>query len=262
MWKLPVKLSYALKNEKLVHVSEVNGGTDCDCICPGCGGGLIAKKGQHNSHHFAHHIESKKCKYGIETSLHLAAKEILSNKKKMKIPEVILPFGLRYKYRRIHKGGYIKFENVKLEHKLESIIPDLLIEINGHELLVEIKVTHGIDKKKLDKIKSLNVSTIEIDLSNYNREFDNNELSNILINDITLKRWVYNKKAERERERLMNNSFKIRVCSSRGRKFIVSCPIYTSEISFDEGCKQCSYLINYDKEDSSVLCGAKSGITN
>ena len=39
---------YALHNDKLVHISSVPGGLDCECICPACSGKLIAKKGLEN----------------------------------------------------------------------------------------------------------------------------------------------------------------------------------------------------------------------
>lgn len=38
-------LLYGIRNNKLVHISEVEKGIKCDCTCPACKGRLIAKKG-------------------------------------------------------------------------------------------------------------------------------------------------------------------------------------------------------------------------
>lgn len=76
-----LNLIYALKDGLTTHISEVERGLKCGCTCPACGEKLIAKKGQYVTHHFAHQA-SKDCEYGYESSLHFAAKEILSQSKK------------------------------------------------------------------------------------------------------------------------------------------------------------------------------------
>ena len=71
------QLVYALREGKLVSVDDVESGLKCGCQCPSCEAPLIARKGKHNQHSFAH-ASGHGCEYGLETSLHLAAKEILS----------------------------------------------------------------------------------------------------------------------------------------------------------------------------------------
>ena len=48
------KFFYAIKGEKSVHISEVERGLACGCICDECKDRLIAKKGTVKAHHFAH----------------------------------------------------------------------------------------------------------------------------------------------------------------------------------------------------------------
>ena len=43
------------KNGKLVDINDVPSGLECECTCPGCGGKLVAKKGEDTAHHFAHY---------------------------------------------------------------------------------------------------------------------------------------------------------------------------------------------------------------
>ena len=70
-------MTYALKDSILVHISEVESGLRCDCICPGCGEQLVAKKGEYVKHHFAHKSK-KECEYGYQTSVRLLAKDIIA----------------------------------------------------------------------------------------------------------------------------------------------------------------------------------------
>ena len=49
------KLPFGVKGGLLVRVSEVVSGLRCGCVCPGCGGVLVARKGEKVEHHFAHH---------------------------------------------------------------------------------------------------------------------------------------------------------------------------------------------------------------
>ena len=41
-----------------------------------------------------------------------------------------------------------KVDSVTVEKKFDSIVPDLLLNINGSRLLVEIYVTHKVDQTK------------------------------------------------------------------------------------------------------------------
>ena len=70
------QITYGLHSGDLVHITEVERGLACGCICPCCENQLIARKGPIVAHHFAHAGEN--CEGGAETALHLAAKEILS----------------------------------------------------------------------------------------------------------------------------------------------------------------------------------------
>ena len=85
------KLIYALKDGNIVSIDEVQSGKECGCVCPACGDELIARKGEKRMHHFAHR-SNEDCEYGYESSLHLAAKDILSRSEKMVIPPVYVEF--------------------------------------------------------------------------------------------------------------------------------------------------------------------------
>ena len=82
------KLTYAYNAKgELVFVDDVPNGNACGCFCPKCKEPLMARNGgKKNQHHFAHSPESN-CQGSYETTLHLLAKEIIKEEKKMVLPE-------------------------------------------------------------------------------------------------------------------------------------------------------------------------------
>ena len=71
-----LKVPFGIRNGRLVGTDKVERGLACGCICPECGASLEARKGNVVTHHFAHHAASN-CIYGLESALHLGAKQIL-----------------------------------------------------------------------------------------------------------------------------------------------------------------------------------------
>ena len=136
MSKKILNLIYAQKEESIVHISEVSSGLKCGCICPSCGEVLIAKKGSKMQHHFAH-SSGNSCEYGYETSLHLAAKEILSDAKRMVLPEVYLNFPDSYKKSElVCESEEIVIDKVLVEHRLDGIVPDVVIYLSPDGIFI------------------------------------------------------------------------------------------------------------------------------
>lgn len=56
-----VRLAYGmLSTGDIVHVSQVENGSECACVCPACGEALIAKQGEILSWHFSH-VSGEEC---------------------------------------------------------------------------------------------------------------------------------------------------------------------------------------------------------
>lgn len=190
------KLIYALKDGNIVSIDDVPSGKECGCVCPACGDELIARKGQKRMHHFAHR-SNEDCEYGYESSLHLAAKGILSRSKKMVIPPVYVEFPHSGKPKElISKEREISIDDVELEKRFDDIIPDIVVYFGDKYFFIEIYVTHPIDDEKLKKLKEKNISTIEIDLSK-KRDISVEELSDILLKSSDRKSWKYNAVSEK-----------------------------------------------------------------
>ena len=191
-----LNLIYALKENSIVSISDVESGLKCGCICPACGEQLVAKKGKKRTHHFAHY-SGKTCSYGYESSLHLAAKDILSKARKMTVPSVYVHFPDSYKKDvLISKAREIEIDSVELEKQFGSIIPDVVVHAGGKTFFIEVYVTHCIDEVKLEKLRESQISTIEIDLSKKTSTISVDELTKILLDDSDEKQWKYNRISE------------------------------------------------------------------
>jgi hypothetical protein len=214
-----LKLPYGLRDGQLLHISEVANGLGCACTCPGCGARLVARnQGQRKVAHFAHH-QAPECPYGLQTAIHLAAKEVFLKYHAFCLPGAAGHFDFTPDYwasfdfdasfyegcvpGTIHVADeydypklYVAVYDVLLERKTEDIIPDIILCTENGPLLVEIAVTHFIDDKKHEKLKRLGIPTIEIDLSKVARDLALPELEDLLIHQTAHKRWAYNAKLD------------------------------------------------------------------
>ena len=186
-------------NGKLKHVSEVPNGQACNCFCPKCGTSLVAKNNPANKkiHHFAHGHNSA-CEGALETIIHLLAKEILQESKRLFTPDFHGDFNPRNPDSLFREGELILFDEVRLEEKFhienEWFIPDAIGVVNGKQIFIEFARTHFIDETKKPKIQASNVACIEVDLSEVGQ--DKAEIENILHSNCIQKYWIANPKLE------------------------------------------------------------------
>lgn len=214
-----LKLPYGLRDGQLLHIAEVANGLACACTCPGCGARLIARnQGQRKVAHFAHH-QAPECPYGLQTAIHLAAKDVFLNYQAFRLPGVAGRFDFTADYwasfdfdasdyRGCVPGSidvaaeynfparYVAVHEVFLERKTEDIVPDIILCTENGPVLVEIAVTHFIDDRKQEKLKRLDIPTIEIDLSKVARDLALPQLEDLLIHQSVHKRWAHNSKLD------------------------------------------------------------------
>ena len=163
----PLRLCYGVREGKLLHISEVPRGLACGCACPACGDRLVARQGQLREHHFAH-AAGNDCRTAVETALHLAAKEILASRKEIVLPSVEIQFHFHHyrdsgdKSLTIAPEGRYQLNSVALERRLTNIVPDVIAHVEHRPLLIEVRVTHGIEEQKLARIQRLDMSTVEL----------------------------------------------------------------------------------------------------
>ena len=187
------------------HICEVENGLKCACACPVCDGALVARQGKIKEHHFAH-ASGEECRHAAETALHLAAKDMLAKRKEIVLPEVAV--NASYGFPRIVVAPQRRYAiaSAEVERKTGSIIPDVIVEVNGRQLLVEVTVTHGVDDAKLAKIRELGLSCLEIDLSDAPRDLGREELEKIVVDGSARKRWLHNVRANEARNRILSEA--------------------------------------------------------
>lgn len=196
--KNAVKIGYGLKQGKLVHVSDVSRGLACGCLCAGCHAQLVARKGAQRTHSFAHYFDSN-CDGGVETVLHLLVKEIFQELKQFYIPsykfylERITKFGTRVSREQlVANGGNIKIKEVLVETSLRGFIPDISITSSqDKKLLIEIAVTHQVDRNKMRRVRKYGSPAMEIRLDFNDRFLTKSELTQKLSLDLECKHWLF-----------------------------------------------------------------------
>lgn len=159
-----LRIPFATRAGKLVHVSEVDPGLREDCFCPGCGKPLVARKGAIKVHHFAHDGDHP-C--NGETILHLLAKQLLRER----IESALLaglPIPIRWKCRRCeneHRGDLLKrAKAVQLETGLEGKVPDLTLIGSSEDAcaVIEVVVTHSPEPEARKTYAARKIPIVEV----------------------------------------------------------------------------------------------------
>lgn len=265
-------LYYGKLNDKIVSINDVVKGLKCNCVCPSCGGQLIAKKGSKKIHHFAHQ-SLQTCEYGYETSLHLLAKDLILNSKKFYLPEVSLI--IDGKATTLENGKLINIEHVKCEVSLDNVKPDLIIESDGLKYFIEIYVTHKVDEIKLEKLKTKNIPTLEINLSKINTNISPKDLENIIFSETdNRKYWVFNPIIQQKQDEISEHYQELKRIKTEKYGLPINehleplqCPIGNNKAYFDHWgklvkghrcCFDCEHFLGYD--DDVVYCDQKNQI--
>jgi hypothetical protein len=185
------RLAYGLSPAgRLVHVRDAERGAACNCVCPACDRPLVARRAK--TWHFAHQPGAE-CPRAYETMLHRLAKEVLEENLALWTPAV-----------RVEGDGVVhqpfparsmSFESARLETWMGQIVPDIVVTYRGHELIVEIFVTHACDEAKITKLRDMGLAAVEIDLSKLPRDADRAQVAKAVTKSAP-RRWLYNPKLD------------------------------------------------------------------
>jgi predicted small metal-binding protein len=261
-------IKYAERNGFLVHVEDVPNGLQCGCICPACGQQLIAKnKGEIKDHHFAH-FGDLNCKYAYQSTLHLMAKEIFTEVESIKLPVISYELD-EFLSVTLNSKPIIEIERVILEKKLNSVIPDIILTSkNGSILLIEIKVTHGIDSIKQNKLEELNLDCIEVDLEDCLIS-TKEDLKEILMNDFSRWRWINVKDKGKTVQQIKEATETINLNNIGEDKITEYCPENKSTYGIKpqtcanvfKDCKKCPFNLGISIFEDKIQCAGRLKIT-
>lgn len=182
---MKAKFSYGsnINSGVIQHISEVPNGLKCECQCVECKGNLIAaNQGEKQIPHFRHQNITN-CKGGQESAIHEYAKQIVQEANSILL----------------EKGNYFDYQSSSIEEPFHDIQPDVIIRNSNNEIwIVEIAVTHFIDKIKNSKIHEKKINCIEIDLSKEPRDIEPNALKKIVLDDHLKRSIIYPTASKRQ----------------------------------------------------------------
>lgn len=191
-----LRVPFGMKDGILYEPNQVPNGKNCGCFCPGCNTCLIARQGA-NTPHFAH-APSEDCIHGLETIIHLAAKQLIERRMELSLPRVHLyiPHFNPVINRIFHEAQLVKLEQVFLEKSINDMRPDIVAIESGDEILIEIAVTHFVDETKRKKIRRRGSRAIEIDASTLRESLNFSSLETLLFGKPQKTTWLYHPEIE------------------------------------------------------------------
>ncbi len=150
---MTTQIPFGVRRSQILHISEVDRGLDCDCVCPDCGRPLVARKGFIREHHFAHAVDihNDSCGGGGETVLHRYAKRVIEEAGYLVVPSfsACLPPPNETEMVEI-PGETLRFDRVEIEDRL--VMGSRRIDVVGYHpkgpVLIEIVVTHRTQGRK------------------------------------------------------------------------------------------------------------------
>ncbi|AHM63188.1 hypothetical protein D770_24715 [Flammeovirgaceae bacterium 311] len=169
-----IYLAQDIITSRIKHITEVEKGLRCNCVCLKCGERLQGVKGEIRQWHFRHDIDTE-CNGAPETALHELAKQIIVDNNFIWLtPE------LSYSYSRAQK-----------EAKIHEVQPDALLFSDMESWAIEVAVTHFTEPKKKAVYLQHRVNAVEIDLSKVPRDIEPKELEKILIHNTSNKKVLF-----------------------------------------------------------------------
>lgn len=174
------KIPFGLKDGKLVHISQVDNGLNCGCVCPNCNAPLEANQG-HLRSYFSHAPGYSQCTGAEESTMHLMAKEVMSDSRCICLP----PGG--------PMDGIVNFDKVEVEIRDDesSFRPDCIGYCGNDSIWIEFKYTHSVSSAKQQYIVEKGIYCIEVDISKC--KLDYTEMESFITKQTAHRVWIREK---------------------------------------------------------------------
>lgn len=141
-------------------VEEVPRGLACSCVCLKCRNPVIARQGRIRAWSFAHAAFSE-CSGGTETLAHRFAKNVIKDAGGLYVASVEADG-----WGKLH-DKFVGLDDIRFEPRVAGYRADLVGSSRGHDLIIEVKVTHACSVEKIGAYRLAGVSVLEIDLARY-----------------------------------------------------------------------------------------------
>jgi hypothetical protein len=216
---------FGLRDGKLYAPEQVVSGRACECVCPGCGAELVAKKGKEKRWHFSH-LNVHPGESCAESAIHAAAKQVLLEHGELAVPEFAIDVAARaitgqelYEHEILSPARRIRFDRTAPEVTIGDVRPDVVGYRGERQLLVEMYFRHRVDDAKRDKLMRLGLPALEIDLSHLDAGNGFEPLVERVINSVLDKEWLVYPQSEAHRAYLEDKlRVRIEVANDAHRK--------------------------------------------
>lgn len=184
-------------------------------------------------------------------------KELLENKKVIKLPDIILPTA--------SKGIIVKeawvdeFQTVSYNCEGRSRIPkSIIISSNNKQTALLVRLTSKKDEYEINRLKEENFNVVELNLSR-NKGLTKTQMRYALEINTSKKEWLHHELILEAKERLKKVCEPITGVKGGVLHSYAACPI-TSDTVQDIECWYCKYNIGARNVSDGNICFGKSGI--
>lgn len=192
--RLP-KLGVALRDGLLVGIEEVDSGLGCGCVCPACDARLVARKGSTRVSHFAHH-EAEPCEFGAEAIAVQLAHRLLSESRRLTVPPVYA-----FPHQLLRPVTTVELTELVIGNPFDSPIPDVLVrDSEGNPLVVQVRISHQTEPRKIIAIGEEGVSAIELNVPRC-EIVTWDAIRRAVVGHVSNKLWLFNREAALARYR-------------------------------------------------------------
>lgn len=168
---------------KLIGIDKADKGKNCQCSCVSCGGELVARQGERNQWHFAHHHNSKKeCDYSFWVVCRDLAKQVFTAK------DVPLK-----SIRLSNDIGPLQISDIQLEDtKRDDITFDVSFMTKEYGRVFVYLLTPEQNRQYFNETVqySENILLIKLKSIEYKKEKVTDELQNIIVEGFNVKKFL------------------------------------------------------------------------
>lgn len=138
-----------------------------------------------------------------ETLLHLIAKQILDEEKRIQLPDLMgtarttLQNGEPLTASKSYPGAMVQLDDVELEKGIGRTRPDVIAHMResapweAGPILIEVTVTNSITEERMQRIRQNNLPTLEIDIRQLGGKVSRSEYARLVVDEVAGKRWLH-----------------------------------------------------------------------